>query len=98
MCRSKGLCLFLDRNICKTEHKSNIKVKSKHIILGYSLDIDDYLKYKDINNIILVAKDYIWNCRKYRTTVSVKGFTRWVADHKQYDKSLEKFFVSITTE
>ena len=86
--RVRCLWLFLEKVIYKIV-SSSVKLECQDVILGYSLDNKDCLKYKDVNNIILIAKNYIWNCRKHRDTISVRGLQRAITNYKQYDKSLE---------
>ena len=88
----KSLWMFIDNVIELTENvKTNLKCQDVLFGLGFQSKI--CFKYKDINNLILHAKDFIWRCRKYNRQVSRLEFVSWLGTCIAYDSSLDKFYV-----
>jgi hypothetical protein len=55
--------MYVEELLGKLE-PSAIKLSSQDVILGFALHQKKCTLHKDVNNIILHAKYFIWNCRK----------------------------------
>ena len=73
-----------------------ITLKCQEVIFGFAYNRKDYMKHKDINNLVLYTKDYIWQCRKHNETVTGRRFIQWFEKQKTYDHSLEKIHEKMT--
>ena len=87
----KGLWIFV-QNMIENVTSRQVNLSCQQAIFGYNFDKDDCTKYKDINNVILYVKGYIWNCRKYTEQPTLTGIVRWFGKCKVFDSTLGEFY------
>ena len=86
----KGLWMLIE-NVIEITELVKPKFKCQDIVIGFGFESKSCLNYKEVNNLILHTKEFIWNCRKYGEKVSIIEFVRWFNTIKVYDSSLDKF-------
>lgn len=86
----KGLWMFVEKIIEMIG--VHLKIELKNVLFGFGFETKNYLKYNDVNNLLLHVKGYIWNSRRHHEVVSVAGFVSWFCVRKVYDSCLEKFY------
>ena len=74
----------------KVEMKA-INLKCQNVILGLGFENREWMKHKLVNNVILLVKSFIWECKKYETLVTSSLLSQWMSKRLLVDESIQMF-------
>jgi hypothetical protein len=70
----------------------NVSLTCKDVVLGYEFEKHaSFSNHKEINNVILYVKSFIWHSRKHCTDIDIEQLGLWLRKQNLYDRSINDF-------